>query len=343
MEQLQLDWTRGRQLQAIKDAQIPSGRHKSRSVSGATLKWILARLDDVIGKQEHYVIAIERIVKESQRARSTVKTSLAVLHQMGLISVHNRFEVVNGERTQLPSRYAILWDAVEKLRPVVEVIEEPAGPVILIEDKADTLTGVHAEPGGVNKSRGWVQQVQGVGSTGPGGGFNKSGGSVQGEPHSAPVRPVSAHTRTNPAPCRGGTSSIWKTTTADDLRTAVRKSEPALIDSLWTAGVRLGWIPDTQHYRHQFYSTVCYAVSDDAVRDPKGWLVSIVKRKAYGVGLDGGRVNQAEDRARQLIREQDGLTALPREPRESRAAAQPVRDKQDQIAALRALAGSGAR
>ena len=171
MEQLQLDWTRGRQLQAIKDAQIPSGRHKSRSVSGATLKWILARLDDVIGKQEHYVIAIERIVKESQRARSTVKTSLAVLHQMGLISVHNRFEVVNGERTQLPSRYAILWDAVEKLRPVVEVIEEPAGPVILIEDKADTLTGVHAEPGGVNKSRGWVQQVQGVGSTSRGGRF----------------------------------------------------------------------------------------------------------------------------------------------------------------------------
>ena len=130
----------------------------------------------------------------------------------------------------------------------------------------------------------------------------------------------------------------WKDATAETLRVAVTQPAPGQLEALWTEAVSRGWVKDTEHIRHQFYATVCYAVTDTQVRDAKGWLISIVKAGKWGVGLSGELVDRAEDRARQLIRQVDGVAAL---PRASRRIDEPAgRSASDQIDALKRLAGA---
>ena len=93
----------------------------------------------------------------------------------------------------------------------------------------------------------------------------------------------------------------WQTSTDQEFIEAVRQRKPARIEDHWREAVKAGWMQDTQHLRHRFYSAICYGVRDPKINSVKALLVYRLKKNDWRTGTD-----ECDREAKKLIAIEDG-------------------------------------
>lgn len=264
--QREFDFTvRGHQLQLLDKVRF-SSRKASR------MKAVLKAVDSCLGNDPSWVIPLSRLCEITGYGRATVSRAVTDLAGECVLIVTDR---TGPAGNQLASRFQISWanlvDFLPCAKPVNESPREVKHPPLKVKHPPSKLKH--------------PVSVWGEGSA-----------SLAPLTRPDPTKPVPS--RKQPRGIREG-KNLFDETTAGDLRSAVRKNQPDLIQRLWEAGSQWGTVADGDRLR--FFAAAVYVAlaPPDEVTDPVRLLAHKLRNRDWRTGR---RDHTDETRARELIR-----------------------------------------
>lgn len=309
--QLELDFSkRGNQLRTLAKCVLPSVKHRSRPISGKSLKAVLRGIDDCIGDKHEWQISLGKLCEQSGCSRSTVSGAIAILCEMSLINIRENYQVVDGRAEQEAHTYQIVWSNVQDF--VAEAparVEKTRAPVkVAVERGArtrDASATSETDMGSVSVGWGSCQSDMGVVSVCDGGSVSLGLPPCQTATLTAPLPPTPAKSRPFAVrPQTGFADKPWHISNSD-FKSAVKSDDVAQLMKLqrmYLEALRCDWLKASEAMRIAFFAG-CYEVTHQETDNAMAVLTHRVKNRSPSGGR--GASNAAIDWARETIKRID--------------------------------------